>query len=192
MNRRIANKILLACMCIVLTAPALWAAAPPPEGGILPDFTLSTPKNGGERDYLGLSSFSGSFKIPALKTQVVLIEIFSMYCPYCQAEAPVVNRLHEKIEANSALKGKIKIMGIGVGNSAYEVDVFKNKYRIPFPLFPDKDFKIYDKVGEVRTPYFIGIRINPDGSHRVIYSRLGALGDVDQFLREIVRRGNVK
>ena len=61
MNRRIANKILLACMCIVLTAPALWAAAPPPEGGILPDFTLSTPKNGGERDYLGLSFFSGSF-----------------------------------------------------------------------------------------------------------------------------------
>ncbi len=164
---------------------AMSASVPPPVGGVLPEFSLTTPKDRGERNYLNLSFFSMSFKIPDLKTQVVLIEIFSMYCPYCQAEAPNVNRLYEKIEASPTLKGKIKVIGIGVGNSPFEVGVFKKKYNISFPLFPDGDFKIHQLMGEVRTPYFIGVKINSDGSHRVFYSRLGALGNVDQFLYEI-------
>ena len=42
-------------------------------------------------------------------------------------------------------------------------------------------------VGEVRTPYFIGVKINPDGSNRVIYSKLGALGGVDDFLSTLIK-----
>ena len=116
---------------------------------------------------------------------MAIVQVFSMYCPYCQAEAPNVNRLYDKIEGDPSLKEKIKLIGIGAGNSPFEVGVFKKKYNVRFPLIPDKDFKIYNLIGEVRTPYFIAIRINPDGSHRVIYSRLGALGDVDKFLEEL-------
>jgi len=82
---------------------------------------------------LGLSG-SGSFKIPQIKAKVVIIEIFSMYCPYCQKDAPGVNELYLLIENNADIKNKIKLIGIGAGNSSYEVEVFKKTYTVPSPF----------------------------------------------------------
>jgi hypothetical protein len=58
---------------------------------------------------------------------------------------------------------------------------------VPFPLFADGDYVIHKMVGEVRTPYFIGVKLNPDGTNRVIYSKLGALGGVDDFLSTLIK-----
>jgi len=180
---------------VVLTAlffslcPELPAVPPPAVGGTLPNVELPGPKDGADRRYLGLS---GAFKIPDIKARAVIVEIFSMYCPYCQKEAPVVNQLFARIEGNPALKGKIKMLGIGMGNSPFEVGVFKKKYGVAFPLFPDPDFVIHKRMGEVRTPYFIVIRILPNGGHRVVYSKLGAFGDVDAFLAAIVRDAGIQ
>jgi peroxiredoxin len=164
------------------------AGSPPAVSGTLPDIKLSMPKEMADKNYLGLGIFGfGSFTIPEIKANVVIIEIFSMYCPYCQREAPNVNQLYEKIEQNPALKGKIKIIGIGVGNTSYEVGTFKKKYNVSFPLFADADYVIHKMVGEVRTPYFIGVKMNQDGSHQVIYSKLGEMEGVDQFLATMIR-----
>jgi peroxiredoxin len=182
------RSIAASIIFLIVVCPIAWGSTPPAVGGVLPDFTLTAPKDGAERDYLGLSFFNRSFRIPDLKAQVVIIEIFSMYCPYCQAEAPNVNQLYDKIQADPALKSKVKVIGIGVGNSSFEVNIFKNKYHILFPLFTDGDFKIHKLMGEVRTPYFIVIRLKGNGSHQVIFSRLGTMGQVDQFLADVITR----
>ena len=176
----------------LLGGAAAWGAGAAPQvGGKLPDFSLTVPKEAADRTYLGLAG-SGSFKVPQIKAQAVLIEIFSMYCPYCQKEAPNLNQLYERIEGDPALRGKIKLIGIGAGNSAFEVGVFKKKYGIAFPLFPDPDFAVYDLFGELRTPYFIGLKLLPDGSHQVTSSFLGSFGKVESFLAEIVKNSDVK
>jgi peroxiredoxin len=115
-----------------------------------------------------------------------------MYCPYCQAEAPNVNRLYSTIENNPALKDKIKIVGIGAGNTQFEVGTYKKKYAVTLPLVPDDDFKIHKIMGEVRTPYFIAVKLGDGGKTEVIYSRLGALGNVDVFLAQIVTLSGLK
>lgn len=51
---------------------------PPPVGGVLPDFSLSVPKNDDHQSYLGVSG-KEAFAIPEIKADVVIIEIFSMY-----------------------------------------------------------------------------------------------------------------
>jgi len=176
---------------VMLFPLGTFAASAPAVGGLLPDFELSVPKDSADRAYLKLSR-GGSFKIPQIETQVVIIEIYSMYCPYCQAEAPSMNELYVKIEGNPVLKSKIKIVGIGMGNTDYETKVFKKKYNVPFPLFPDGDFVIHKLMGEVRTPYFIALKINPDRSHRVIFSKLGRMESVDSFLATIVSLAGIK
>jgi peroxiredoxin len=98
-----------------------------------------------------------------------------------------VNELYRAIEKNADLKDKIKVIGIGAGNSAYEVEVFKKKYNVPFPLLPDQDLSVHKTLGEVRTPYFIGVKINQDGTHKVIYSKLGGFKDSGEFLTTMLK-----
>jgi thiol-disulfide isomerase/thioredoxin len=179
---------------LLLLGPAfsLSAAGKPPEkGGVLPMINLPVPKSPNEKSYLGLSG-DGFFRIPKIKAKVVIIEIFSMYCPYCQKDAPKINEMYQVIQDNPDLKDKIKMIGIGAGNSSYEVSVFKKTYAVPFPLFPDKDFEIHKACGEVRTPYFIGVKINEDGTHQIIYTQLGDFQGAEPFLELILKASGLK
>lgn len=162
--------------------------APPKEGGGLPEITLTVPEMSTQQDYLGIDKNKKTFRIPEIKAEVVLIEIFSMYCPYCQKDAPVVNELYNKISQDEKLKNKIKMIGIGAGNSPFEVDFFQKTYDIHFPLFPDGEFSIHKMLGEVRTPYFIGVKINKDGTHSIFYSNRGAIEDAPKFLDLILSK----
>jgi peroxiredoxin len=184
-SRRIRIPLALATAAIALAgfySVTFSSTGPPQVGSMLPHMNLPVPQNSADRMYLGVEGGT-SFKIPAIRARVVIIEIFSMYCPYCQREAPEVNRMYGMIENNPELKDKIKLIGIGAGNSPFEVQIFKEKYNVPFPLFSDEDFTLHKCFGEVRTPYFVGIKINEDGTHRVFYSKLGEFKGAEQFLK---------
>lgn len=191
MKRTISSIVVITLVLLMATAINAAENGPPKVGSALPEIELLKPGNSAELKYLGLSG-SGLFKINQIKAKVVIIEIFSMYCPYCQAEAPNVNRLYSSIEGHLGLKGKIKMVGIGVGNSQFETNTFKKKYNIAFPLIPDADFKLHKMIGEVRTPYFIVVKLDGGKSPRVIYSRLGALENNDDFLKQIVKSAGLK
>jgi peroxiredoxin len=171
--------------------PALAANKPPQKGEGLPEINLPIPKNPDEKNYLGLSG-SGLFKIQQIKAKVVIVEIFSMYCPYCQKDAPGINELYRLIESNPDIKNKIKIIGIGAGNSPYEVAVFKKTYNVPFPLFSDKDFTIHKAYGEVRTPYFMVVKINEDGTQQIVHTQLGEYPGAEPFLELILKASGLK
>ena len=189
--KKVTVSLLTAIFCAsILHLIALAADEPPAVGTTLPEFRLPAPANPVQRTYLGISDAT-TFTIPEIKADVVIIEIYSMYCPYCQREAPQVNALYRKIESDPQLKDRIKVMGIAVGNSAFEVDIFRNKYDVPFPLLPDENFLVHKAIGEVRTPYFIGVKINRDGTHRVFYSTLGGLKGVDQFLGLVIQHSGL-
>ena len=102
-----------------------------------------------------------------------------------------MNELYRAIQSNEDLKNKIKLIGIGVGNSDFEVNFFRKKYEVPFPLFSDEDYTIHKALGEVRTPYFIGIRLKSDGSSEVFYSKLGGFKDADKFLKSMVKSSGI-
>ncbi len=166
-------------------------AQPPPEGGVLPNVTLPVPQDAAEAGYLGVEG-KKTFKIPEIKADVVIVEIFSMYCPYCQKEAPILNKLYEDIAKDEALRNKVKLIGIGAGNTPFEVKTFKEKYQVPFPLFADGDFSLHQVFGDVRTPYFMVIKINRDGSHKVIYSEAGSIGGPRDFLKLVLKKAGMK
>ncbi len=174
---------ILTCLLIPSTLPAT-ETAPPAAGGKLPDIRLTIPADPGYQAYLGIKG-EGTFSLSQIKAPVVIVEIFSMYCPHCQKEAPSVNELYSKIQSSEKLKGNVKLVGIGVGNSPFEVEYFKKTYAVQFPLFSDGDFIVHKQLGEVRTPYFIGIKIHKNGSHTIFYSKLGGIANNDNFLKLI-------
>jgi len=190
--KRISPKLLIVLMMLSLSTGLVFAAvAPPSKGGTWPAFNLQIPKDPGEKAYLGFSG-DGLFNIPQIRARVVIIEIFSLYCPYCQSIAPGVKELYSLIENDPNLKDKIKIIGIGAGNTPYEVQVFKNTYDTPFPLFPDKDFTIHKALGDVRTPYFFAVKISGDGTYEVILSELGAFKGAQSFLESILSASGLR
>jgi thiol-disulfide isomerase/thioredoxin len=191
MKRILIGFILAVVFSLSIGLSAFAADKTPQKGETLPAINLPIPKNPGEKSYLGLSG-EGFFKIPQIKTKVVIIEIFSMYCPYCQKDAPGVNELYSLIENDPDLKKKIKLIGIGAGNTPFEVGVYKKTYAIPFPLFPDQDFSIHKACGEVRTPYFIVVKINEDGSHLVVHSQLGEYPGAKPFLELVLKSSGLK
>jgi len=164
----------------------------PPQGKkTLPVFEFPVHQKTGEKNYLGVFG-SGNFKVTQISTPVLIIEIFSMYCPHCQRSAPFVNDLFQSIQGRTDLKQRIKIIGIGIGNSPYEVDLFKNKYGILFPLFPDQDGTISKMLGVSSTPTFIGAKINRDGTTEQFYFTSGELTDAANFLSEILNLSGLK
>lgn len=95
--------------------------------------------------------------------------------------------MFRRIEGDARLRGRVKLIGIGAGNSPHEVAFFQQHFNIPFPLFADPDFTLHQRLGAVRTPYFIGIRIVPGGQTRVFYSKLGGAGSGEKLMQDILQ-----
>jgi peroxiredoxin len=156
-----------------------------------PAVSLPLPSDPALRHYLGVKE-GDTFTVDAMAAEVVVVEIFNMYCPFCQREADHVNGLFTLVNGRDDLNRRLKIIGIGVGNSTYEVDYYRRSYSVAFPLFPDKDFLIYEKVGKVRTPHFFILQRDAHRRFRVAFGHSGGFETPEAFLAEIVERCGLK
>ena len=137
------------------------------------EISLLTPDDKKAQSYLGLSG-EKNFTVPQIKADVILINVFSTICPHCQEDAPNTNKLFQAIEDRPDLKGKIKIIGIGTRNSLEDVTLFKEEFKVPFPLFADEDMSIFTQLAATGTPTMIGIKL--------LFRKAGSIGEVSWFL----------
>ncbi|MDT8273716.1 MAG: MBL fold metallo-hydrolase RNA specificity domain-containing protein, partial [Desulfomonilia bacterium] len=96
---------------------------------------LYSPEDPSARKYLGLKDKDAQFFINQIDAEILIIEIFSMYCPHCQKHAPEANRLFEIITGRKDLKDRLKLIGIGVGNSPFEVKIFRENVTVRAKVF---------------------------------------------------------
>jgi len=75
---------------------------------------------------------------------------------------------------------------------ARRMDVFKKTFNTPFPLFPGNDVTIHKAPGDVRSPYFIAIKIDKDGPREVVHSELESFIEAHAFLKSIVTASGLK
>lgn len=153
-------------------------------------FSLPVPEDSKDREYLGLMP-DKTFTLGQIRAKIVIVQIFSMYCPICQREVVDVNTMFNLAQKNPALSDRIRFVGIGAGNSAYEVDFYKNKYDVRFPLFSDADFSIHKQIKEVRTPHFFGLRLDKDNNYTVFYSKSGEVEDPKIFLDTLINLSGI-
>ncbi|GAB6145814.1 peroxiredoxin family protein [Desulfocicer niacini] len=175
-------------ICLILLTLTIWCGPVPGQASEPTlDFSLSAPASDVHRQYLGLEN-GEPFVLGQIKADIVIIEIFSMYCPICQREAANVNTLFYLIQALPSQGKSIRLVGIGAGNSAFEVEFFRKKYAIDFPLFSDGDFVIHKKIGEVRTPHFFGLKRNEKGDFDLFYSGPGDAPHPEVFLKSLLKK----
>ncbi|EFL52878.1 alkyl hydroperoxide reductase/ Thiol specific antioxidant/ Mal allergen [Solidesulfovibrio fructosivorans JJ]] len=177
---------LSAAPALAVEASEAPGAHPLAPGTPFPDVSLTGEVSPQAAAYLGVTAGKRATPINAVKAEVLVVEIFSMYCPFCQREAPNVNALHSLIDKRG-LGNRIKIVGIGAGNSEAEVNLFRQKYAVPFPLFSDADFDVHNQVGQVGTPFFYILKKKPQGGFVVLQASLGAFGAPADFLGAIIR-----
>jgi len=153
---------------------------------VLPEVKLPVPGNETHKKYLGLTGKAGeSFTLADIQADILLIELFSMYCPFCQHEAPLVNDLYARTEMVSKTGPVVKIIGLGASNTQFEVEYFAETYDVTFPLFPDKDMSMYHALGGAGTPTFIGCRLQGD-SRKIVLRRSGGFMSADDFLKKLI------
>ena len=129
-------------------------------GDVFPETRLAVPKNSTEREYLGLTE-TKQFTLNDIKADLVIVEILSVYCPSCQRQTPVFNKLFGFIEKDAKTRGRIKMIGIAVGSNDREVEDFVIRYKIPFPIIPDPQFAMHRAIGGSRTPFTIWVKLDP-------------------------------
>ncbi len=182
-----ATLLLLFCLS-QYRFPALFADDAPAAGDMFPKITLPLPEEKHDREYLKVAK--DPFLLSQVDSKVLIIEIFSMYCPHCQKEAPNINALYEAIGAKPELKSCIKMLGIGAGNSSFEVDAFRDHFNIEFPLVPTEDLTVCDQLGVTGTPHFFVLWKKP-GGWQVVYSKAGSIGDPGAFLEMICSKTGI-
>lgn len=101
-----------------------------------------------------------------LKGKVVLITFFATWCPPCQKELPEIEKqIWEKYKDNK----NFRLLVIGREHNDAELAKYNEKKGFAFPLYPDKNRKIFASFAENLIPrnYLVG----KDG--KVIYTSKG-------------------
>ncbi|MBM3240245.1 redoxin domain-containing protein [Candidatus Poribacteria bacterium] len=156
-----------------------WIGIPFPE--LIFKQTLSSE----DRKYLGLAE-TEKFSLQDIDVEMLIVEYLNIYCYSCQLQASVFNQLYSVIKQDANLKSKVKMIGIGAGNSQREVERFRKEKNIPFPILPDQKFKAYEAIGNAGgTPFTILIRKAEKGEMLVLSHHLGLMKDYEDFLQKI-------
>jgi hypothetical protein len=146
----------------------------------LPAFRLSSPGSADALRYLGLTK-AEPFSLSQVSSKLILVEVFSVFCQYCQKQTPAMNRIYQYIQEDQNLAKQIKMIGIAVVGDQKAVEAFKTAYRVKFPIIPDPKMGIFGKLQNPQVPLLL--LVNQQGD--ILLTYLGYLNDADDFFGKI-------
>ena len=155
------------------------------KGDAFPEVALKTPAQANDRTYLGISG-DNPFKINDLKAEVILVEIFDVYCLPCQKQVPLYKQLFGQIQSNPAAKDRIKMIGIAVGNDEAEIKKFRDHFQVPYPIISDQKYLLHEAVGGPPAPFSVIVRKEPGGKSALVAdTHLGFNNDMTGLFKQL-------
>jgi hypothetical protein len=156
-------------------------------GDLFPQYAFPYPPASEDRGYLGIPA-GETFTISDVQADLIVLEVLNIYCTSCQKQAPISSEVFRMVESDPVTRGRIRWMGVGVGNNQKEVDYFRKEKKIPFPILQDVNFEFYDAVGGpggVRTPLTLLVRKDEDRRGIVVESHIGFRSDKHEIFQGI-------
>ncbi|WP_106830983.1 TlpA family protein disulfide reductase [Parabacteroides pacaensis] len=113
-----------------------------------------------------ISDNGKTFNSEELKGKVVLITFFATWCPPCQKELPEIEKyIWQKYKNNK----DFRLLVIGREHNEDELTKYNEKKGFTFPLYPDKNRKIFGAFAQNLIPR--NYLINKEGE--VVYASKG-------------------
>jgi peroxiredoxin len=153
-------------------------------GDSFPELSFPNVLNTQERAYLSLGE-QETFTMKDFDEELLVVEFLNKYCFHCQVQAPVFVMVYNTIQADPELRNKVRMIGIGAGNTRHQLEVFREETGVQFPLVPDADFVAYDAVGSPKTPFTLLLRKDTGGNRIVASAHRGVIYSDKGFVEEI-------
>jgi hypothetical protein len=184
-NRLFLHFLLISCLSASIFFEYASAETKPISSGEwFPNliFEDSLPKE--TRAYLGISRKT-SFSFNDIRGTILIIELFSTYCTSCPKNIPSLNTIYSYIENDPGLKGKIKVIGIAIGNNQNEVKHYMKQYKVLYPLLTDFNFNAHRALGNPRVPYTIFVKKSVRGKAIVFNTHQGIIESVNSIMDQV-------
>jgi len=171
---------LVVCILLSMSCSLVYAGMGIPSGSTLPEFEIEMPTLPEMRACLGIKG-GRAFSLSQIPAKLIVVEFFRIFCHKCHQNARIANQLYKSIKEDKELSKNIKMIGIGLASKSKEIAVYKQKFKVEFPLFPDPQKKAQTKSKVKHVPLTIVV----DQSGKVLVSHLGVIGNLEAFLGKI-------
>lgn len=148
------------------------------SGDYFPECELISVKESATKQYLEVEAFRKSFALSDIPASFLFVEIFNERCFGCIEEITNYKTLFVDFMRPDFFH-KIKILGIGAGSDISSINRFKKRNQIPFPLFPDKQWNLFECLGSPALPSSYLIAKKPDGRRQIVYAQSGHIEDIE-------------
>ncbi|MEW6584530.1 MAG: TlpA disulfide reductase family protein [Nitrospirota bacterium] len=137
-----------------------------------------------EQVYLGIMG-KRVFPLKDIKGSVFVIEVFSTFCTSCPRNIPVINAVYSAVENEPALKDRVRVFSLAIGNTRQEVDAYRKDFKILYPILTDYTFAAHKALGNPRVPYTLIVRKTERGRCVVEYSHQGIHPSAEEILKQL-------
>lgn len=179
------TALMLFVLGLLLPAAPVSAGGEPPQSelALAMSTALPVPEAQGELDYLGLAGEAATFALEDLQSRCLVVQIFSSFCPHCQAEAPTVNQAFAEFAKLDAKR--VRFLALGANNTEFEVGLFRKRYETTYPMTPDPDMTVAMGLGAQVTPtyYILDMRKTPA---KVLLKHEGAM-EADELVEAALK-----
>jgi peroxiredoxin len=149
-------------------------------GSTLPGLQIPLPNSPEIKAYLGVKG-AQTFSLSQVPAKLLVVEFFDVFCLVCQKDAPILNRLFKFIQEDQDLSKNIKMAGFALGSDPKDLAIFRQKYKVEFPLFPDPQKQVQTASKVTAVPLIVVA----NKSGKVLMSHRGLIENLDAFLVEL-------
>lgn len=153
-------------------------------GDTFPHFPVPSTIDRADLEYLGLPPDKEMSTISNIQADLLVVEILNVYCFACQSQALALNEVYKSIANRPNVKGQIiKIIGMAIGNTQEDVDDFRERYGLLFPIIPDSAGLSARFMGpDVAPPFCLYIRRVGSGKLGLVAGTHGGVIEDDERL----------
>ena len=138
-----------------------------------------------DRKYLGLRHREKSISLEDINARYLLVEMYNELCSGCIAEVKNYKTFYHHFRNDPDLAGEIKIIGIGAGSSKRKVVKFRKEHQIPFPLFSDSKWYLFNCLGSPALPTSYLLKKESDDRFKILFVQNGHIEKIEQWMDQI-------